>query len=445
VSRRTTTEGSTTKVTKSTKEAKTLFFETSRLVVFAVTFVAFVVSVGSPVAATAQTETIAEIRVHGNHTTPDGDILAIAGLSVGQEATEARLNDAARKLENSRRFEGVEVLRRFRSIASTADILVMLVVDEHPAVSDLDLTPGPFKKLGAASMWMPILNHADGYGFTYGARTTILDALGPRSSLSVPLTWGGERRAAAELERRFERGPLDVIRGTFAVNRRVNPHFQLSDRRFEAKVRAEGALTDWLRVGAGARFTDNRFGPLDNRTRAGGADVILDTRLDPTFPRNAVYASTGFEQMQFDVGKATRWNTDLRGYIGLGGSPVLALRGSLARSNAPLPLFEQALLGGSSTLRGYTTGHRAGDNLATLSAELRYPLNSPLNYGRVGLKAFIDGGTTWAHGGRLKDQRFERGIGGGFYFGAGPLIVDLDVAWPETGKPRAHFGMGVNF
>jgi outer membrane protein assembly factor BamA len=408
-------------------------------------FVTFVVALSGATAATAQTETIAEIRVHGNHTTPDADVLAIAGLSVGQDATEARLTEAGKKLENSRRFEGVEVLRRYRSIASATDILVMLVVDEHAAVSDLDLTPGPFKKLRAASMWAPILNHADGYGFTYGARTTIVDALGPRSSLSVPLTWGGERRAAAELERRFERGPLDVVRGTFSVNRRVNPHFLLSDRRSEAKIRTEGAVTHWLRVGAGARLTGNRFGPLDDRTRAGGGDVIVDTRLDPAFPRNAVYASTGFERMAFDVGQATRWNTDLRGYIGLGGSPVLALRGSLVRSSAPLPLFEQALLGGSGTLRGYKAGYRAGDNLATLSAELRYPLNSPLNTGRLGLKAFVDGGAVWAHGGRLKDQRFERGIGGGVYFGAGPLVAALDIAWPEAGKPRAHFGLGVNF
>ena len=117
----------------------------------------------------------------------------------------------------------------------------------------------------------------------------------------------------------------------------------------------------------------------------------------------------------------------------------------MIRSSAVLPPFEQSLLGGSGTLRGYRTGHRAGDNLATLSAELRYPLNSPLNSGRFGLKAFVDGGTTWASGERLKDQRFERGIGGGVYFGGGPVILDLDVAWPEEGKPRAHFGLGVSF
>ncbi len=129
----------------------------------------------------------------------------------------------------------------------------------------------------------------------------------------------------------------------------------------------------------------------------------------------------------------------------MGGSNVLALRGAYVRASGALPLFEQTLLGGSGSLRGYRTGHRAGDNVATASVELRVPLNSPLNTGRFGVKAFADWGTAWQSGDRLADQRVERGLGGGVYVGAGPVILDLDVAWPETGKPRAHFGLGVSF
>jgi hypothetical protein len=29
--------------------------------------------------------------------------------------------------------------------------------------------------------------------------------------------------------------------------------------------------------------------------------------------------------------------------------------------------------------------------------------------------------------------------------GAGPVIIDLDVAWPEQGSPRVHVGLGVSF
>jgi outer membrane protein assembly factor BamA len=393
----------------------------------------------------AQTETIAEIRVHGNHTTPDADILSIAGLGTGQPFTDARLVEADKKLRDSRRFEDVEVLKRYRSIANPDEILIMLVVDEHPAISETDLTPGPLRKFRSMGMWMPILSHADGYGFTYGAQTTFVEPFGKHSRVSIPLTWGGERRAALEIERTFGGNAVDRIRGTFSANRRINPHYLEADRRYEAKIRGDKAITSWLRAGAGARLTDNAFGLLADRTRGIGADITLDTRLDPSFPRNAVLASIGVERMTFDAGRATRRTTDLRGYVGVGGSAVVALRWTASQSTTPLPLFEQTLLGGSGSLRGYRSGHRAGDNVASLSAELRYPLTSPLGQGRFGLKAFVDSGAAWAAGGRLKDQTFERGIGTGVYLGAGPVIVDLDIAWPETGKPRAHFGLGVSF
>jgi hypothetical protein len=405
-----------------------------------VILVAFVV----PAAAQAP-ERITEIRIHGNHTTPDADILALSGLATGAEATPERLREAERKLREARRFEGIELRRRYLSIADPTQILIMIVVDEHPAVSDLDLTPGPLKKLGSASQWLPILHHKDGYGMTYGARVSFNEVLGDRSRVSVPLTWGGERRAAVEAERLFD-GPISVLRGGLSISRRVNPHFEQPDFRQEARVEAERTLTDWLRVGAGARVADVSFGDAyDARHTAGGAHLIVDTRIDPSFPRNAIHARLGWERLDFEVGRADRWLTDVRGYVGIGGSRVLALRGQLAHSTTALPLAEQSLLGGSDTLRGYRTGYRAGDNLAAGTLEVRQPLNSPLSVGRFGVKAFVDAGTTWASGGRMGDQPFDRGIGGGVYFGAGPFVMDLDIAKPEDGKPRAHFGMGVTF
>ena len=394
----------------------------------------------------AQTpEYIAEIRVHGNHTTPDIDILVGSGLVKGEDAGEARLRDAERKLRETSRFEGVEVRRRYLSIADPSQILVVIVVNEHPAVSASDLTPGPMKKLANAGMWLPILRHEDGYGLTYGARYSFSDVLGDRSRVSVPLSWGGDRRVAFEAERLFD-GPINVIRGGLALHRQVNPHFDLPDTRVEARVEAERTLTGWLRVGAGARVANVKFGDsYDARHTAGGVHVVLDTRIDPSFPRNAVHARLGWERLAFQTGRASLWRADVRGYVGVVGSTVLALRGQFATSNNALPFAEQSLLGGSSSLRGYVTGHRAGDNLLAGTIEIRQPLNSPLSFGRFGLKAFVDAGTAWSVGERMADQRFERGIGGGMYFGAGPFIMDVDVAWPEKGKARAHLGLGVTF
>jgi hypothetical protein len=159
-------------------------------------------------------------------------------------------------------------------------------------------------------MWLPILSHADGYGFTYGARVSFVGTLGTRSRLLVPLTWGGERRAALELERTLD-GPVSILRGTLSANRRVNQHFELPDLRLGARVDAERIVTDWLRVGAGARVERVEFGPAYNaRHTAGGVHATFDTRIDPSFPRNAIHARLGWERIGFEVGDAARWMTD---------------------------------------------------------------------------------------------------------------------------------------
>jgi outer membrane protein assembly factor BamA len=390
-------------------------------------------------------EKISEIRVHGNHTTPDADILSLSGLATGQNASDDQLRAAEKKLRDTGRFEEVELRRRYLSIADPSQILIMIVVDEHPAVSPTNLTPSPIRKFARMQMYLPILKHVDGYGMTYGVRVAFADALGDRSRISVPLTWGGERRVGLDAERQFD-GPISLLRGGVSFYRRVNPHYELPDTRREARVEAERTLTDWLRLGAGARVANVKFGDLyDARHTAGSVFTVVDTRIDPAFPRDAIHARIGWERIGFQAGRADRFATDIRGYIGIGGSRVLALRGQLVQSNAALPFAEQTLLGGSESLRGYRTGHRAGDNMAAGSIEVRQPLNSPLTFGRFGVKAFVDAGTVWASGGRLGDQQFERGIGGGVYFGAGPFIMDLDIAKPQTGNVRAHFGMGVSF
>ncbi len=405
---------------------------------------ALVASFAVKVAAQAP-EKITEIRVHGNHTTPDADVLALSGLAAGGEVNEARLKEAEQKLKSTHRFEGVELRKRYLSITDPSQVLVMIVVDEHPAVSKTDLTPGPLKKLRAMQMWMPILKHEDGYGFTYGARLAYKDALGDRSRVSVPMTWGGERRIGLEAERSFD-GPISIVRGGVSLYRRVNPFFEVPDRRTEASVEADRLVSTWLRAGVDARVANVQFGPdYDHRHSAVGVHTVVDTRIDPSFPRNAIHTRVGWERLYFG-GDAGRWSTDARGYIGLPrSSMVLALRAQAIRSDSPLPFAEQSLLGGSGSVRGYETGHRAGDNLFATSAELRIPMNSPLNVGRFGFKAFVDAGTAWNDGERYKDRPFDRGIGGGIYLGAGPFIMDLDIAKPRVGNVRAHFGMGVTF
>jgi outer membrane protein assembly factor BamA len=388
---------------------------------------------------------VGEVRVHGNHTTPDADILAIIGDVVGKPATDALVADVSNKLERSGRFDGVDVRKRFRSIENPDDILLMVVVDEVPGVDTFDLTPSPMKKFWSSGMFMPILHSEDGYGFTYGGRVSFVDRLGPRSRVSIPLTWGGERQARVQLERTFKTGAIERLSGEFGIRRRENPHFEIADRRVGLALRVESAPLRWLRVGAGGRRDDVTFGVVKDRLTRFGGDVTIDTRVDPAFPRNAIHATLGLDRLKFDAGHANQRKADVRGYVGLFGQTVLAVRGLGIVSDAPFPEYEHPLLGGAGTLRGYDAGYREGVNLAAASAELRIPLTSPMNVGRFGVKAFVDWGTAYGHGEKLKDQTFERGIGGGAYFHLTLVSLSLDVARSRSGNTRVHFGMGVTF
>ena len=384
--------------------------------------------------------------MHGNHTTPNADILALVGEVVGKPATDALVAEITRTLERSGRFDGVEVRKRFRSIENPDDILLMIVVDEVPGIDALDLTPSPMKKFWSSGMFLPILHSEDGYGFTYGARVSFVDRLGPRSRITVPLTWGGERGARVQLERSFKSGPVERIGGEYGITQRENPHYEIDHRRIGFGARLDAAPARWLRLGAGGRMDDVEFGNVEDTVSRLGAEVTIDTRVDPAFPRNAIHAVFGIDRVQFDGGDANQKKADVRGYVGLFGQTVLAVRGLSITSNRPLPRYEHSLLGGAANLRGYAAGYKAGDNLAAVSAELRIPITSPLSIGRFGVKAFADAGVVYGVGEELADQDFEdRGIGAGVYLHLTVVSVSLDVARSRTGDTRYHFGLGVTF
>jgi outer membrane protein assembly factor BamA len=408
--------------------------------------IAILLLCASTAAAQDSPGVVGEVRVHGNHTTPDADILAIVGDVVGKPATEALIAEIEGRLKKSSRFDGVEVRKRFRSIENPDDILLMVVVDEVPGVDPVNLTPGPLKKFRSRGMFLPVLHSEDGYGFTYGARISFVEQLGPRSRISVPLTWGGERQARVQVERAFERGPIDRVAGDFGIMRRENPHYEIGDRRVGYSARVESAPLRWLRFGAGGRMEDVEFGDLNDTVSRAGGDVTFDTRVDPAFPRNAVHAVFGIDRVWFDAGGATQSKADMRGYVGLIGQSVLALRALSMTSDSTLPPYEQLLLGGAANLRGYDLGYRVGDNLFAVSAEIRVPVTPPLSIGRFGLKAFIDSGTTYAAGEKLADQHLvDRGIGGGVYLHLTIVSVSLDIARSRAGDTGVHFGLGVTF
>jgi hypothetical protein len=267
-------------------------------------------------------ECIIEVRVHGNHTTPDAEVLRLAAVEPGQPFTVETLARIRKALDDSGRFRSVDVRKRYTSLSDPSAILLVIVVEERAGIAIDVPNPGPMRTLRAHTMWMPILRSEDGYGLTYGVRVSFVDVLGRRTRLSAPLSWGGERRAAVEIERRFERGPLTRVVGTGGIARREHPTLDIGDRRAGAGIRAERALTSWLQVAGGGGFSDIRFGDVDDRLKTLGGDVVVDTRRDPAFPRNAVYAAVGLQRLWFDSSPDNlRLTVDARGFVGCSARP----------------------------------------------------------------------------------------------------------------------------
>jgi len=391
-------------------------------------------------------ERVAEVRVHGNHTTPDAEVLRLAAVQPGQPFGADTLDRIRKALDDSGRFRSVDVRKRYASLTDTTAVLIVIVVEEQVGIAIDVPDPGPMRKLKANTMWMPILRSDDGYGLTYGARVSFVDVLGKRTRVSAPLSWGGERRAAVDVERRFERGPLTRVIGTAGITRREHPTLDIGDRRTGAAIRAERALTSWLQVAGTGAVSDVRFGDVDDRFKTLGGDVVLDTRRDPAFPRNAIYAAVGLQRLWFDTAADTvRLTADARGFVGLFGQTVLALRAQHVRAADSLPVFEQALLGGDATLRGFELGYRSGDRLLVGSAEIRVPLSTPRHVTRLGIAVFADSGTAYGVGEPLDHAVWDTGVGAGVFLQAPLVGLRLDIARGLGSGTRVHFSLGATF
>ena len=142
---------------------------------------------------------------------------------------------------------------------------------------------------------------------------------------------------------------------------------------------------------------------------------------------------------------ANRTDVDLRGYFGLIGQSVLVIRGQRQDSNHPLPPYLRPLLGGTDNLRGFRAGSFVGDTLVGASADLRVPITSPLSFGKMGFSAFLDTATAYDKGQVVRDQRFQRGVGGGLWLSAAILRLDFYVAHGLGRSTRAQFAASALF
>ena len=393
-------------------------------------------------------EVIAEIRVHGNQLTPDDELRTLAGVAIGGPFTATTLEEVTRRLRRTGRFEDVQVLKRFASIADPSRVALVIIVNEGPVDIEVPEAGGPVRVVRRRAVTnvlvMPILEFEDGYGATFGARVAYAGLAGKPSRLSFPLTWGGFKHAGVEFERTFQRGPLSRVEAGASLDRRRNPAFDTNDDRRRVWTRAGRALGP-LRLDGGPSWQRVAFGDTIDRLRALQAEATLDTRLDPALPRNAVYARAAVERVDLTSGGPAIVMTTIegRGYVGLVGQSVLVARARRDAANHALPPYLKFLLGGDSTLRGFEPGAFAGDVRVTGSLELRVPVSSALSAGKVGVSVFVDAGAAYAHGLAFRDQPLRTGGGASVWLAATVFRMGLTVAHGRGAGTRVTFGAGL--
>jgi outer membrane protein assembly factor BamA len=397
-------------------------------------------------AATTPSEFVAEIRTHGNARIPDEEIVRVSGLQIGQALEEETLTEVAARLRKSGRFDSVEIRKRFRSLEDFSQVAVLLVVHERLDAGGNAITR-PLRMIRSHVMFLPILNYDDGYGWTYGVRSSTNNILGIGERLSVPLSWGATKRAALELERPFENGFLSRVQSSVGVSSRKNPRFLVIDHRWEVNARAERKIRI-LRLGGEAGRTHVRFGSLPERFSTFGGNVTIDTRSDPVFPANAVYAFAGWRTLNRDGGQPRIGiaRGDLRGYWRALGQTVVAARVQYEGADRTLPDYERLLVGGASNLRGTRVGTLVGDRALAASTELRIPITSPLRFTRFGTTLFFDAAKAYDAGQRSSDVPWSSGAGAGIFMSMRFLTVNVHFAHSLNGNGnRLHLSTGFTF
>jgi outer membrane protein assembly factor BamA len=413
-----------------------------------------------PVPSPVEGEVVAVIQVHGNTLTSTDEVIRAAGIGIGDRISDKTLSDAEARLRAAIKPDSVDVLKRFASISDPTQVLILIQLDEGPVrvdVPDFDVpvpnVPGPpvprttvVRRSRFSLMWVPILGAEDGYGFTYGAQFAFIGRRATRRRIVVPASWGGDKRIGAEYQQEFRMRFAPRLRTGAFLQRRTHPFFDRHADRTRVWGRTEWPLLRDVQAGAEVAWQSSSLAGQEVEAKSIGADVVVDTRVDPLMPHNAIFVRSAIERLRFSpTNNAVRTEVDANGYIGLYRGTVLALRAVREDFSRPAPAFYKSILGGSRNLRGFRAGRAVGDTLVAGSVELRIPTTSPLRIARFGYSVFMDAGTTYDKGQRFRDQNLERGVGGGIWMTAPLFRFSVAVARGIGSGMRAHIGAGLTF
>ena len=177
-------------------------------------------------------EVVREIRVHGNAAIADAEVLKIAGIAVDAPLGPDGLAAIERRLKASGWFETVEVRKRYRSLTDATDVALVLIVHEKADGHRLDDDRRSRSARSRAGSPAASCSCRSSPTRTATASPTARDSapndlLGLGERLSVPLTWGGTRRAALGAGTHVQARTLHAALLSAAICQRENPGFVL--------------------------------------------------------------------------------------------------------------------------------------------------------------------------------------------------------------------------
>ena len=210
-------------------------------------------------------EVVGELRVHGNHSTPDADVLHLAGVALGDPVEPDTLDRIAARLRASGRFESVEVRKRYTSLVRREAVALILLVRERPGASDA-ARGGLGRALGflaRRTMFLPILDYAEGHGYSYG-RPVQAGRPARRAEQRVGSVDLGRDAAGRPCPSRSGSRPACCTRCGAGRRRRARRTSTTASttRRLSVWVGADRRLAGPLRVAARAEWSDVGFGTI---------------------------------------------------------------------------------------------------------------------------------------------------------------------------------------
>ncbi len=176
-----------------------------------------------------------------------------------------------------------------------------------------------------------------------------------------------------------------------------------------------------------------------------GLSATRDTRNDRFTPISGAKAVLTTELALQPLGSDfafTKYSVEYQQFFPVGSASTFLVRFLGATASGTLPLQEQFLLGGPSTVRSYGAGRFRGDSILVTNVEFRFPLGSILEFlGEMQGIVFADAGTYRLASAPFADPVSGYGVGIAVKTPVGPLRIDLAFGvegrqtWLSLGSP----------